>query len=109
MTERELVSALMCKLRKELNEYEQETLTKEPKEIYMRSYRTAVLTEIFKYVQNRGFLSVEEESLFTKLLEEPNASEYLYGEYIKTDVVDIYFEIERLFKYLGEKAVLEEG
>ena len=96
MLEHRLLSELTCKLRKELNEYEQETLTKDPKTIYMRSYRTVVLTEIFQYVQNHDLLlGIEEEKLFTKLLETPNAAEYLYGEYIKTDVVDIYFEIER--------------
>ncbi len=103
MTDQRLINTLKSKLRKELNEHRQELLLHDPQYVYDRSDKTAFFIEIYHYICHYDFLGIEEEQLFTKLLEEPNALEYLYSEYIKTDVADVYYEVERLFTYLGEK------
>ena len=108
MTDREIISALRSKLRKELDKYRQELSIGGYEHIYSHSYKTVILLEIYQYVHDCDFLSVDQERLYSKLMEEPNALEYLYDEYLSTDVANICFEIERLFTYLGEKTALEK-
>lgn len=107
MNDRKLISALAAKTQKELKAYRERLITADPEYIYENSYKTAILTETHRYICAFDFLDMRQYKLFLNLLEMPSALEYLYEEYIKTDVADVYYEIKRFFKYLGEKAVLD--
>lgn len=91
---------LIEKLKKELEEYKRNLALKSVNDVIEHSYETAVKSEIVNYISS----ALISEKLNPMINNEKYPLDYLYGEYMKSDDANLWYEIENLFMVLKQKS-----